>query len=87
MMKLTNKILNVNKRRTSMRLCCKEWTALDAICAKERLSRNQLISMIENHKNQKLGLSYSTRLFALLYYQCAANSKKVDIGSIIKDLS
>lgn len=86
-MKLTNKILNVNNRRTSMRLCCKEWTALDAICTKERLNRNQLISMIENNKNQKLGLSYSTRLFALLYYQSAADNKKVDVGTIIKDLS
>lgn len=86
-MKLTNKILNVNNRRTSMRLCCKEWAAIDNICAKERLSRNRLISLIENAKDQKMGLSYSTRLFALLYYQSAASSKNVDISDIMKDLS
>lgn len=86
-MKLTNKILNVNNRRTSMRLCGKEWSAIDSICTKEHLNRNQLISMIENSKNQNLGLSYSTRLFALLYYQSAAANKKVNIQNIINDLS
>ncbi len=86
-MKLTNKILNVNNRRTSMRLCSKEWSAIDNICAKEHLNRNQLISMIENRKNRNLGLAYSTRLFALLYYQSAADNKKVNIQNIINDLS
>lgn len=86
-MKLTNKILNVNNRRTSMRLCCKEWAAIDSICTREHLNRNQLISMIEKAKNQKLGLSYSTRLFALLYYQSAADRQKTEIAGIINELS
>lgn len=70
-----------------MRLCYKEWEAIDNICLKEKINRNRLISMIENAKDQKLGLSYSTRLFALLYYETAASTKKVKIENIIKDIS
>lgn len=86
MTKLTNKILTINNRRTSMRLCCKEWAALDDICSLEQLSRNQLIAMIEKGKNDRLGLAYSTRLFALLYYQRLAKEQKKEVEYILKQL-
>ena len=62
----------VNKRRTSMRLCCKEWAAFEKICDREKISKNRLLETIENSKNPKLGLTSATRLFTTLYYQDAA---------------
>ena len=56
MTKLTNRIININNRRTSMRLCQKEWNALEDICKREKINRNLLIEQIENNKNQKLFL-------------------------------
>lgn len=96
MTKLANKIININNRRTSMRLCMKEWEALEDICTRENVSRNKLIEMIENTKNQKLGLTYSTRLFLVLYYKSVAKPSKSQnyrlennpyILNVIKDLS
>lgn len=74
MTKLTNRIINVNNRRTSMRLCQKEWNALEEICKREKVSRNLLIEQIENNKNQSLGLTYATRLFLMLYYKSLAKN-------------
>lgn len=81
MTKLINKIIYVNMRRTSMRLCCSEWSSLDEICAHENISRNRLIEIIEDNKDEELGLTYSTRLFIIMYYRDAAklkNNKKPD---------
>lgn len=70
--KLTNRIISLNNRRTSMRLSIKEWEALKEICHKEKITRNKLIEMIEQYKDNELGLSYSTRLFITCYYWHAA---------------
>lgn len=94
MTKLANKIININNRRTSMRLCCKEWEALDDICRREHICRNTLIETIENAKNEALGLTYSTRLFLVLYYRSIAKPAKShasannqQIAKIIKEIS
>lgn len=88
MTKLTSRVIKVNQRHTSMRLCCKEWSALDEVCAREQITRSDLFSLIENNKNAKLGLAYATRLFLLLYYQSlAAPSKHKHAAAIIKELA
>ena len=56
MTKLANRIININKRKTSMRLCSKEWEALDDICKREGINRNRLIEMIENGESMKAGV-------------------------------
>lgn len=76
MPKLVNKIISVNKRRTSMRLCTLEWDALSEVCEKENISRNKLIEKIENDKDASFGLAYSTRLFLVQYYRDAANKPR-----------
>lgn len=68
MTKLVNKVLIINGRRTSMRLCLSEWCALERICKEENLSRNRLIEIIENNNRDNLGLTYLTRLFTLFYF-------------------
>lgn len=69
MTKLINKIISLNKRRTSMRLADSEWEAMDEICRYENISRNKLIEHIELCKDKNLGLSCCTRLFLLSYYK------------------
>ncbi len=69
MAKLVNKIIFINNRRTSMRLCLKEWEALSEICHRENIARNKLIEIIEDKKDEELGLTYSTRLFIVMYYR------------------
>lgn len=89
MIKLSNKVLFINNRRTSMRLCNKEWTILDNICKKEKISRNKLIETLEASEIFELGLTYLTRLFIMLYYfELSSNDSKshLSIDDIIKKL-
>ncbi len=80
MTKLVNKVLIINGRRTSMRLCLSEWCALERICREEKLSRNRLIEIIENSNRVHLGLTYLTRLFTLFYFYNQAVSPKEHFG-------
>ena len=68
MTKLINKVLVINERRTSMRLCQSEWMALEKICFDEGISRNRLIELVENKKKSCLGLTYLTRLCTVVYF-------------------
>lgn len=79
MPKLINKIISINNRRTSMRLCNLEWNALNEICELENISRNRLLEAIENDKPSNLGLTYATRLFMVEYYR---NASHVNIRGI-----
>lgn len=63
----------INSRRTSMRLCLKEWDALYEVCRIEKITKNHLIELIEAHKSEELGLTYSTRLFLVTYFREAAS--------------
>jgi len=69
MLKLINRVVSVNGRRTSMRMCAKEWRALDDVCKKEKISKNELLGMIEASGKNSLGLTYSTRLFIIAYFR------------------
>lgn len=69
MSKLSNKIIKVGNRRTSMRLCCQEWDSLSEICKFEKINRNKLIELINQSKDVQHGLTYATRLYMLLYYK------------------
>lgn len=72
MPKLKNKVVCVNGRRTSMRMCQQEWSAFEEVCEREKISRNDLLGLIEEYKNHRLGLTYSARLFILSYFRNAA---------------
>lgn len=72
MPKLVNKVVFVNGRRTSMRMCQKEWKAFEEVCEREKISRNDLLGLIEEYKNDNLGLTYSARLFIISYFWSAA---------------
>lgn len=68
MTKLINKVLFINNRRTSMRLCLTEWKLIDKICQIENISRNDFIEIIENGNHSGLGLTYYTRLVVMSYF-------------------
>lgn len=72
MTKLLNRVILINKRRTSMRLCQEEWGALDNICKYEKINRNKIFEVLESLPDYGLGLTYLTRLFMLMYYQDVA---------------
>ncbi len=67
MLKLVNKVVSVNGRRTSMSMSDEEWRALQKICGEEKISRNDLLSQIDNAKDKQMGLTQSTRLFIICY--------------------
>ncbi len=73
MTKLLNRVIIINKRRTSMRLCQEEWGALDNICKHEKINRNKIFEVLESLPDYGLGLTYLTRLFMLMYYQDVAD--------------
>lgn len=64
---LTNKVISVFDKKTSMRLTKIEWEILDSICMRENIKRKKLLELIEARRNSSLGLTPSVRLFALLY--------------------
>lgn len=66
---LSKKIIRINNRTTSIQLCTQEWLALSEICENEKIKRDRLIALIDNNHNDNLGLTYSTRLFMLMYYK------------------
>ncbi|MBQ9731782.1 MAG: ribbon-helix-helix domain-containing protein [Alphaproteobacteria bacterium] len=88
MTKLSNKVINTNNRRTSIRLCSQEWNVLEDACKNENIHRNELISLIEKSKASNLGLSYATRVFLLLYFRNLALSKDKSnaLTSTLKEL-
>ena len=67
MTKLTNKVISLFDRKTSMRLASSEWTAVDDICKKEQIKRKQLLEIIASNKDPKIGLTCSVRLFTIIY--------------------
>ena len=60
MASLSNRVISIYNRKTSMRLAPAEWEAIDTICRRENIDAN---------KDEKMGLTSSVRLFSLIYYR------------------
>ncbi len=67
MTKLTNRVISIFERKTSMRLAATEWMAVDDICKKEHIKRKKLFELIATNKDPKLGFTCSVRLFTITY--------------------
>ncbi len=96
MTKVTNRVISIYNRKTSMRLATEEWAAFDAICQRENLKRKKLLEMICDHKNRNFGLTCYVRLFTVAYmHQMAiadmlknkANDNHKDIYKIFHQIS
>ncbi len=68
MAQLSSKVIFIANKKTSMRLAVAEWKALDIICERENIKRNNLIEMISSKKDHKMGLTCSVRLFSTIYF-------------------
>lgn len=69
MASLSNRVISIYDRKTSMRLAPAEWKAIDTICKREKIKRKKLFEIIDMNRDKKLGLTPSVRLFSIIYYQ------------------
>jgi len=69
MVEIAYKLINIAKKKTSMRLAKEEWDAVDMICDRECIKRDSLIDLIDINKNEQMGLTYAVRLFAIIYFE------------------
>ncbi|MBP3687225.1 MAG: ribbon-helix-helix domain-containing protein [Alphaproteobacteria bacterium] len=68
MAELTSKVIFISTKKTSMRLANAEWEAIDTICKRENIKRNNLLEMININKDKKMGLTCAVRLFCVSYF-------------------
>lgn len=84
---LTNRVISVHNKKTSMRLAKAEWGILDNICLYEKIKRRTLIEIINENKDPKLGLTPSVRLFSLIYLHLKSNKNYSNSAKIQKAIS
>lgn len=76
MASLSNRVISIYNRKTSMRLAQAEWDAINTICKRENIKRKKLFELIDTNRDKRLGLTSSVRLFSIIYYQNSALNKK-----------
>ena len=69
MASLSNRVVTIYNRKTSMRLAPAEWKAIETICERENIKRKNLLELIDANRDEKMGLTSSVRLFSLIYYR------------------
>ena len=74
---LRNKVITLYDRKTSMRLANAEWQIIDHICYAEKIKRKNLLELIDQNRNQELGLTAAVRLFALQYLDSLAQKNTI----------
>lgn len=67
-----NRNIVVNGHRTSVRFEPVMWEALKEICRRERLSLNEIATLVSANKASLTSLTAAMRLFILSYYRAAA---------------
>lgn len=75
---LSNRVISIYNRRTSIRFTPSEWSALDDICQLEQIPRKTLIELIDMNRDEKIGLAAAIRLFIIIYYKNAVFPKPQD---------
>lgn len=68
-----NRVISLNHKKTSMRLTFFEWKILDAICRAEKIRRKTLLELIEQNRDEIIGLTPAVRLFSLMYVYTFGN--------------
>ncbi len=72
----SNHVISIANKKTTMRMTDIEWNAFNIICQREKVKRNFLLQQINNHKNPKMNLTYSVRLFTTIYLFKLLTEKK-----------
>lgn len=71
---LVNRNIRIEGRRTSLRLEPTMWDALDEICHRETITRDQLCEMIYKFQHAST-LTAAVRVFVVSYYRAAATEE------------
>lgn len=75
MASLSNRVISIYQRKTSMRLAPAEWDAIKTICNRENITRKKLFEIIDIHRNKEIGFTTSVRLFSIIYYRNSLSNK------------
>jgi len=73
---ISNRVVTIYNRKTSIRLTPAEWEAIDNICERESIPRKMLFELISFNKDEKMGITASIRLFMIIYYKKALQINK-----------
>lgn len=73
---LSNRVITIYSRKTSIRLAPAEWNAIETICKRENISRKILFELIDVNRDERLGLTSSIRLFSIIYYKNSISKKQ-----------
>lgn len=76
MVNLVNRVININNKKTSMRMTIAEWQAFEIICKSENITKNNLINLINTNKNHTICLTNSVRLFSIVYFHQLLKQKQ-----------
>ncbi len=87
MTKLTNRVISIFDRKTSMRLANPEWLAIDDICHREHIKRKKLFELIAANKDPKIGFTCSVRLFAITYMHSLISEQNLYKSSQLKTVN
>ena len=71
---LQNKNVRIHKRRTSVRLEPKTWSALNEIASLEGCSIHDLCAAVHDIKSEKTSFTAALRVFMMEYYRSAAHA-------------
>jgi predicted DNA-binding ribbon-helix-helix protein len=63
----TSKIINLETKKVCLRFANEEWKAIDLMCKRENIKRNELLQLINKTRTPNLGLTNSVRLFLTAY--------------------
>lgn len=79
MSSLSNRVISIYNRKTSIRLAPAEWDALETICKLENIKRKKLFEIIDINKNKEIGFTTAVRLFAIIYFRNSSISKQLNL--------
>jgi predicted DNA-binding ribbon-helix-helix protein len=71
---LVSRNVNLQDRRTSVRLEPAMWEALDEICRREERSIHDLVSLIDRQRRESK-LTAAIRVFVMAYYRAASTDE------------
>jgi predicted DNA-binding ribbon-helix-helix protein len=71
---LVSRNVNLQDRRTSVRLEPAMWEALDEICRREGTSINDLVGLIDRQRRESK-LAAAIRVFVMAYYRAASTDE------------
>ena len=71
---LVSRNVNLQDRRTSVRLEPAMWEALDEICRRESTGINDLVSLIDRQRRESK-LTAAIRVFVMAYYRAASTDE------------